>query len=185
MGLGKSYTFVFLFNLIMTITIATLADAPKITNLVNTAYRGERSLKGWTTEAPLIDGLRIDIETVTDYLADSNVKLLKYTDDNDDIVGCVYLENRSPKLYLGMLSVMPELQANGIGRQLLHQAEQYAFENNFSTICMTVISTRAELLDWYVRRGYKKTGEILPFHVDARFGVPKAPINLLVLEKEI
>jgi len=169
----------------MPITKATQIDVPELYILINSAYRGETSKKGWTTEADLLDGLRIDEETLTGYFEDSNVIILKNTDEAGQITGSVYLEIRKPKLYVGMFSVSPLLQNKGIGRDLLLTAEACAKELNCHTLTMTVISTRHELINWYERRGFKATGEILPFHVDEKFGVAKQPIELTVLEKVI
>jgi N-acetylglutamate synthase-like GNAT family acetyltransferase len=169
----------------MPINKATIGDAPELTRLVNLGYRGESSKKGWTTEANLLDGIRIDESTMIKYFQDPYITILKYVNDAGEIIGCVYLEIKDGKLYLGMLAVSPDVQANGIGRQLLHQAEVVATELNCSTIYMTVITSRHELIQWYERRGYKATGEILPFHEGTRFGVPNQKIELAVFEKEV
>jgi ribosomal protein S18 acetylase RimI-like enzyme len=168
----------------MPILPATLTDVPHLNILVNEAYRGETSRQGWTTEANLLDGLRIDEGTLSGYLHDPNVVILKNTNEEEQITGCVYLELRPPKLYLGMFSVLPLLQGKGIGRNLLLAAEAYAQKLNVKCITMTVISTRHELINWYERRGYKVTGETLPFHVDKKFGIPKQLLSLIVMEKE-
>jgi len=169
----------------MPITQATLIDIPELNILVNSAYRGETSKKGWTTEANLLDGLRIDEQTLHSYFDDPNIILLKNTDETGQITGTVYLEIRATKLYVGMFSVSPLLQGKGTGRDLLLAAETYAKQLNCRTLTMTVISSRHELISWYQRRGYKPTGKILPFHADKKFGVPKQPIELVVLEKDI
>jgi ribosomal protein S18 acetylase RimI-like enzyme len=169
----------------MLITKATLTDVPELYILINSAYRGETSKKGWTTEANLLDGLRIDEETLTGYFEEPNIIILKNTDEAGQITGSVYLEVRKIKLYVGMFSVSPLLQNNGIGRDLLLAAEAYAKQLNCHTLTMTVISTRHELINWYERRGFKATGEILPFHHDKKFGEPKQPIELIVLEKGV
>ena len=169
----------------MLITKATIADAPELTRLVNSGYRGESSKKGWTTEANLLDGVRIDESTMIKYFQDPYITILKYVNDEGQIIGCVYLEIKEGKLYLGMLTVSPDVQANGIGRQLLHESEVVATELNCTTIYMTVITSRHELIQWYERRGYKATGEILPFHEGTRFGVPTQKIELAVFEKEV
>src|SRR6185312_15679310 len=110
----------------------------------------------------------------------------KYTNDDGQIIACVYLQVREGKrLYLGMLTVSPTLQANGIGRQLLHEAEVFATKLGCGSIFMTVITTREELINWYKRRGYLDTGKREPFHDTKRFGVPKEYIELMVLEKEV
>lgn len=167
------------------VTRAAIDDAVELTELVNSAYRGDSSRKGWTTEAHLLDGQRIDVETMTGYLLSPAIIILKYVNADHHITGCVYLQVRNQKLYLGMLSVSPNEQTNGIGRQLLHEAELLAFQLGCTAITMTVISSRKELLDWYIRRGYKPTGDVVPFHDDERFGIPKQTIELLVLDKEI
>jgi ribosomal protein S18 acetylase RimI-like enzyme len=168
----------------MQITKATIVDAAELTQLVNSGYRGESSKKGWTTEAHLLDGIRIDEMEMIKYFQDPHVTILKYLDNEGNIIGCVYLEVKGDRLYLGMLTVSPLSQANGIGRKLLHQAEIVAAELNCKSIYMTVIQSRKELIAWYERRGYHATGEILPFHDGTRFGIPKEEILLAVFEKK-
>jgi len=170
----------------MPITKATLVDATELTALVNSAYRGNSSQIGWTSEAHLLDGIRIDEPTMAEYLEAGDTTILKYTNGEGKIIACVYLQKREGRrLYLGMLTVSPTLQANGIGRQLLHQAEVSAAKLDCETIFMTVITTRAELIEWYKRRGYIDTGKREPFHDTKKFGIPKEHIELMVLEKEI
>ena len=169
----------------MSIIPATLADVPELTALINSSYRGESSKKGWTTEANLIGGQRIDNESLSEQMEDPNAVVLKNTDDHGKITGCVYLQKRDDKLYLGMLTVSPLLQANGLGRQLLHAAEDYAHSINYHTITMTVITTRTELVNWYERRGYQKTGEVIPLIITEKFGILKQPIEMFRLKKAI
>ncbi|MDN3547967.1 GNAT family N-acetyltransferase [Mucilaginibacter aquaedulcis] len=169
----------------MLITKASIIDVPELNLLVNSAYRGEESKKGWTTETDLIDGIRIDEAMLIEYLSNEAISILKYTNEENVITGCVYLEVKGSKLYLGMFSVSPLLQGKGVGRALLEAAENLAIQLNCHTITMTVISTRAELINWYERRGYSFTGEIQPFHDHGRFGSPKQPIELIVMEKTI
>jgi ribosomal protein S18 acetylase RimI-like enzyme len=169
----------------MSITLATLTDVPELVVLINSSYRGESSKKGWTTEANLIGGQRIDNEGLTEQMADPNAVILKNTNDEGKITGCVYLQKRGDKLYLGMLTVSPVLQANGLGRQLLRAAEEYARDINYNTIIMTVITTRTELLEWYERRGYSKTGEVIPLIITEKFGILKQPVEMFKLEKSI
>jgi len=169
----------------MVISKATLNDVPALAVLVNTAYRGKESLKGWATEAHLLDGIRIDEETLQSYFDSPAITILKYTNQTGELEACVYLEVKQEELYLGMLCVYPHLQDKGIGRQLLQAAEDHALASGCEAITMTVISSRDKLIEWYERRGYAKTGEVLPFHEGSRFGIPKAPIQLLVLEKQL
>jgi ribosomal protein S18 acetylase RimI-like enzyme len=169
----------------MSITVATLKDVPELVALVNSAYRGESSKKGWTTEANLIDGQRMDVASLTDQMADPSAVILKKTDGNAQIIGCVYLQKQIDKVYLGLFTVSPLLQANGLGRQLLQAAEDYALNAGYHTIVMTVITTRTELLSWYERRGYAKTGEVIPLIIPEQFGILKQPLDMFKLEKRL
>jgi ribosomal protein S18 acetylase RimI-like enzyme len=167
----------------MPIIPANLTDIPKLVALINSAYRGETSKKGWTTEANLIDGQRIDVDSLTAQISDPEAVILKNTNDEGIITGCVYLQKRADKLYLGMLTVSPTLQTNGLGKQLLQAAEAYAQSIPTSSIIMTVITTRTELINWYERRGYRKTDEIIPLVIPPQFGVVKQPLEMFWLEK--
>ena len=167
------------------ISKATLEDVPELNILVNTAYRGDSSKKGWTTEADLLGGLRIDEEGLKDLINKSNAMILKYT-ENNKIIGSVLLENELNYLYLGMLTVWPDLQGGGVGRKLLQAAEDMAKMSNLIKISMTVISVRAELIAWYERNGYKATGETKPFPMDdPKFGLPKQFLEFIVMEKAL
>lgn len=169
----------------MPITSATVADVPQLNVLVNSAYRGEESKKGWTTEADLLGGIRIDEETLATYFNNDTIDILKYTDENGQILGSVYLEVKGPSLYLGMFSVSPVLQGKGIGKALLAAAEIQARKLNCHTITMSVIRSRTELIEWYERHGYTFTGEIQPFEGDGIFGDIKQPIEFIIMEKKV
>jgi ribosomal protein S18 acetylase RimI-like enzyme len=164
---------------------ATSADAESINQLVNSAYRGDSSKQGWTTEADLLDGTRIDEAAVKELIEKADTVILKYL-EADQILGCVELRQEKGKLYLGMLSVAPNTQGKGIGKKLLHAGEDYARSIGINNMVMTVISVRKELIDWYVRHGYQLTGERKPFVVpDTRWGIPKQKLEFVVLEKKL
>lgn len=163
---------------------ATLEDVPLLNALINAAYRGESSKKGWTTEADLLGGIRTNEEVLTLLINHADTALLKYVNDKGDIQACVNLKQHDDKIYLGMLTVHPELQAKGIGKILLEAAEKYAAEKNCSSIYMTVISLRTELIEWYRRHGYRDTGDRKPFpENDPSFGLPKTKLEFIVMEK--
>jgi ribosomal protein S18 acetylase RimI-like enzyme len=164
--------------------ICSGADIPSLVNLVNSAYRGESSKKGWTTEAGLLDGIRTDKEGIYRMIHQAGSVILKCMIDNE-LVGCVYLQKQENYLYLGMLTVSPELQAAGIGKELLKASEDYASREDCNIIMMTVITVRQELIEWYERRGYNQTPERRPFPNDPRFGIPKQPLEFLVMEKKL
>lgn len=168
-----------------TITPATEHDVPALNKLVNSAYRGDESKKGWTTEADMLDGTRIDEAALRDLLTKKGTTVLKYEEGNT-LLGCVELRNEGQKLYLGMLSVNPNTQGKGIGKKMLEAAEVHAKKTGCPKITMTVIDGRTELIDWYVRHGYVLTGERKPFIVpDTRWGIPKKKLEFLVLEKAL
>jgi ribosomal protein S18 acetylase RimI-like enzyme len=167
------------------ITKATVADAPELDKLVNSAYRGDSSRQGWTTEADLLDGTRTDADAIKELIETPGTTMLKYVEEGE-IIGCVELKNQHGKLYLGMLTVKPNLQAKGIGKQLLKAAEEEAINQKCTSVFMTVISVRKELIDWYIRNGYQLTGERKPFAFnDPRFGQPKMKLEFVVLEKKL
>ncbi|MBD2752471.1 GNAT family N-acetyltransferase [Spirosoma validum] len=164
------------------ISVATEQDVPRLNRLVNSAYRGESSKKGWTSEADLLDGIRTDEEGLRIMLRNPDVTILTY-EENGQLLGCVALETKGQDLYLGMLTVSPEAQTSGIGKKIVASAEQIAREQDYRAITMTVIAVRHELIAWYERRGYQATGEKRPFPDDPRFGLPKQPLEFIVMEK--
>ena len=169
----------------MIIRKATLKNIPELVMLVNSAYRGEVSKKGWTTEAHLLDGIRTDAESIEQMINKKNGVILQSFNNNDVLQGCVYLEKQKDKMYLGMLTVSPPEQTKGIGKQLLIVAENYANEQKCLLVEMTVISVRKELIAWYQKHGYKNTGKTQPFPNDAKFGIPKQPLEFIIMQKEI
>ena len=169
----------------MNISIATAADIPALNILINNAYRGEAAKKGCTTEANLLDGVRTSEQSLAELINREGSTVLTSRDEKGDITGCVYLQKEPGTCYLGMLTVSPLLQAADIGRQLLHAAESYARKENINNISMTVISVRHELIAWYERHGYIKTGETKPFPTDPAFGIPKQPLEFVVMKKNI
>ncbi len=167
------------------ITQATIADAAELSALINSAYRGETSKKGWTTEADLLEGTRTSEEELISIIASSNHYLLKFIRD-EKIIGSVLLIAKKEVLYLGMLTVSPELQNSGIGKQLLQAAEQLAQQLELSRIQMTVIGIRKELLAWYMRNGYEDTGVREPFPFgEGDKALTSEPLDFIVLEKKL
>lgn len=167
------------------IDTAEPADAPSLLTLVNSAYRGDSSRKGWTTEADLLDGIRIDVEGLYQMFNNPNATLLKANTADTQLVGCVYLEQKDAAMYLGMLTVQPDLQNAGIGKQLLAAGEELARAKGCTEIMMTVISERKELIGWYQTKGYLPTGEQHPFPDDPRFGIPKQSLSFIVMKKQL
>jgi N-acetylglutamate synthase-like GNAT family acetyltransferase len=166
---------------------ATLGDAPALAALINSAYRGESSKAGWSTEADLLGGQRTDVDWIADMIRSPGNVILVH-EEAGVLVGCVHLERTGEECYLGLLTVLPTLQARGVGRQLIAAAEAWAVEHWGSrSMHMTVITLREELLAWYQRRGYQRTGKRKPFpYGDERFGLPRRPdLEFEVLKKSL
>lgn len=157
---------------------AAPSDVGAIVALIESAYRGDASRVGWTTEADLLDGQRTDAREVEELVARPHGQLL-LAERNERLLACCFIERQgsdeAPIGYFGMFSVCPEAQGHGTGRALLAEAERVARDEWHSrTMRMTVIDLRAELIAWYERRGYRHTGEYRPFpYGDERFGIPK------------
>jgi len=165
------------------ISQANKADIAQLTLLVNSAYRGETSRKGWTTEADLFEGKRMS-ETILQQMMDAPQAVVYKYEAEGTIIGCVYLKNEGDDVYLGMLTVSPDVQAKGIGRQLLSFSEAAAKQWGAIRIYMKVIDVRTELINWYLRHGYEDTKQRIPFKGDGA-DVPKQPIYFTVLQKQL
>lgn len=161
-------------------------DAAAIEQLVNSGYRGDASRQGWTTEADLLDGTRIELSEVQQLISNEHSVILLGL-QNQEIVACVLLQNEKNSSYLGMFVVRPTLQDQGIGRQLMQAAEQYVQTNWHSErIWMTVITRRSELIAYYVRRGYVQTGIFKPFPPEVASAFGKVDnLQFEVLEKQL
>ncbi|MCB5180208.1 GNAT family N-acetyltransferase [Streptomyces antimicrobicus] len=157
----------------LTFRPAEEADVPALVELVESAYRGEGSRAGWTTEADYLDGQRTDEGGVREVITTPGSVLLVVERDGE-LVACCQLEHRGDHAYFGMFAVRPTLQGAGLGREILAEAERRAREQWGATqMRMTVVNVRDELIAYYERRGYRRTGELSPFpYGDERFGIP-------------
>lgn len=167
---------------------AKVGDIEALHALVESAYRGESAKRGWTHEADLLGGQRTDAKALREIISADNQVILLAKNGNA-IAGCVQLSHVGDGLaYLGLLTVDPALQAAGLGKQLLAASEQFVREQwQAKAIEMTVIRQRNDLIAYYERRGYARTGEHRPFpHDDPRFGRPKTPeLEFAVLRKPV
>ncbi|MFZ5662196.1 MAG: GNAT family N-acetyltransferase [Pseudomonadota bacterium] len=164
---------------------ATEADVDAVVALVESAYRGESSRAGWTTEADLLDGRRTGPDEIGEYLARPR-SLILLAERDRDLLACAHVAEEDGAGYFGMFSVRPTLQGNGLGKRVLAEAERIVREAwRLPAMRMTVIDSRAELIAFYERRGYRRTGVFKPFpYGDARFGIPRRDdLRFEVLEK--
>ena len=171
----------------LTFRNATTADVPLLVELVTSAYRGESSRSGWTTEADLLEGNRIVPEVLLADIARPRSRILLAERDGT-LLGCAHVAEEDGAGYFGMFAVRPGLQGAGMGRAILAEAERVAGEDwALPLMRMTVIDLRVELIEWYERRGYRRTGQTRPFPAtDPRFGLPlRDDLRFAVLEKEL
>lgn len=209
-------------------SFATRDDAPAVVALVESAYRGDDSRGGWTTEADLLDGQRTDVDGVLEQLANPAIELLLARQDGELVACCelhvpprgrhqlvpervavpapagsddpaptataAVVHGHAPDVmadgvaYFGMFAVKPGLQGGGVGRRFLAEAERIAREEwGADELQMTVIHLREELIEWYERRGFHRTGRQKPFpYGDERFGIPaRDDLHLDVLSKPL
>lgn len=153
---------------------ATAADIPAIVALVESAYRGDSGRRGWTTEADLLDGRRTDAGAVGALVGRADSCILLAERDGRLLASC-HLQQQGGAGYFGMFAVDPAQQGSGLGKAVLAEAERLARAQwQCRAMRMTVIEQRPELLAWYQRRGYRRTGEYQPFpYGDERFGIPR------------
>lgn len=171
----------------LTVRLATHDDVPTLVDLVTRAYRGDASRVGWTTEADLLDGQRTDAEAIRADL-DRERSAVLVGEREGHVVACVHVADDGGTGYLGMFAVDPTLQGDGLGKQLMQVAEDHVAATwGLSAIAMSVIDVRAELIAFYERRGYRRTGETKPFpYGDERFGLPtRGDLRFAVLEKPL
>jgi ribosomal protein S18 acetylase RimI-like enzyme len=182
---------------------ATLADVPAVVALVTSAYRGEASRAGWTTEADLLDGARIDPDLLRADIEREGSRVLlaeleaparqglhgsRDAGTAPALVACAHVAVEDGAGYFGMFAVRPGLQRGGIGHALLREAERIVGEEwRLPLMRMGVIDLRDELIAWYQRRGYRRTGVFRPFpYGDTRFGIPRRDdLRFEVLEKPL
>lgn len=169
---------------IETFRTASTLDSEVIAQLVNKAYRPESGASGWTHESGLVSGNRTNASNVAEIISKPDSVVLVGLKDAE-IAACVNVEKHCSSSHVGMLAVNPTLQGVGAGKQMLAHAEKYARENFASEkFIVVVLSSRSELVSFYLRRGYRKTGSIMDYPLSAGAGTPKhADLKIEVMEK--
>ena len=162
------------------IAAASLDDAPTLKTLIECAYRGDTARRGWTHEADILDDERTAPGQIEALLADPAVTMLAAR-EGAALVGCVAVTRKNTaRAYLGMLCVLPDLQSDGLGGRLLDAAEDCARKHGIAVMEMNVIEGRDDLVAWYERRGYARSGETRPYPVPR-----DPPVTFAVLEKPL
>lgn len=163
------------------------ADAAAIVALAESAYRGDASRRGWTTEADMLDGQRTDVPGVLAMLAGPDQAIL-LAERAGRPSGCCHVQRDGDVCWFGLFAVDPDAQGQGIGDALLAQAERHAAQVlGARRMKMKVLWMRDSLIAWYVRRGYRRTDESHPFpYGDPRYGLPRRDdLHFIVLAKDL
>lgn len=169
----------------LTFRYATPADAPAVRALIERAYRGEEASRGWTHEAGLLELPRTRDGEIEELIADPH-KFFVMAENGGELIACALVAREGENAYFGMFAVRPDRQAGGIGRAVLAACEQSARERfNAGAMVMTVIHLREELIAYYERRGYARTGETKPFPFDLVPGEKRRDFHLVWLRKEL
>ncbi|WP_439640833.1 GNAT family N-acetyltransferase [Nevskia sp.] len=168
------------------IAVATAADADAIAQLVNAAYRPAPGGAGWTHESALVSGPRVTAAQVRSALSQAG-RLILVARTTTGIAACVEIRNHGARCLLGMLAVAPAGQCTGLGKRMLEQAERHAADIwHCSTVRISVLSQRRELLSFYRRRGYLPTGLVTPYPVAGGVGEPRVDgLTIDTLEKAL
>lgn len=163
---------------------ADVDDADMVAALVNLAYRGEGSRRGWTTEADLLEGRRTTPDEIRQLVGTQKSRLLLCLREAE-LLGSVHLEHEGDDVHIGMFVIRPEWQGKGLGKRLLQAAEAAALQVwQVKRAVMHVISCRHELIAFYLRRGYDRTGVLCDFPENPSMWTPKVTgLQLEVLEK--
>jgi ribosomal protein S18 acetylase RimI-like enzyme len=163
----------------MNIRMATDADFDALLSLINRAFDVERFFK---------DEDRLDTVKLRDYFAKGSFLLLEEESQEEvgdkagALAGCVYVERRGDRVYMGLLSVDPARQKRGLGRRLSAAAEEFARETGARFIDLTLVNLRSELPGIYEKLGYRVTGTA-PFPADQ---MPiTQPCHFICMTKEL
>jgi GNAT superfamily N-acetyltransferase len=164
---------------------ATHNDIPTLTSLLNRSYRGDSSRVGWTTEADLLSGKRIDEEGLTQLLNDPE-SLILIAHSEESILATIHAHHENESVHFGLFAVEPSLQGGGIGKELLAYAESEAIRKwGVSIAIMEVITHRSELIGYYEQRGYMRTGEMIAFPESDLWEKLTPHLSLEILSKKL
>lgn len=158
-------------------------EADDIAALLNLAYRGN---EGWTRETHIVEGERATAEAVNHLIDHQDMHLFVAT-MQERLAACICIEGEGGQACIGSFAVNPMLQNRGLGRQVLELAEHHARTPlGYRTVRMTVISQRPELIAYYQRRGYTRTGEVSDYPLHLGVGRPRVDgLTVEYLEKNL
>ena len=172
----------------LTFRTASAADVPAVAALVERAYRGPVAATGWTTETELLTGPRTSNRHVAELVAEPGSRFA-LAEAASTLVGSALVQapdTPGGAAYLGMFAVDPGHQGGGVGRAVVAAAERTVRELWAApAVRLTVISLRAELIEWYERRGFVRTGRHLPFPFHEASGALRTDFDLVEMQKDL
>ncbi len=156
---------------------AELSDAAALSQLVNRAYRGELSRKGWTTEADILEGIRATTADIAE-MVHARDQFMLMGERDEKILACMQCQKQSfdgqTVALFGMIAVEPTKQNLGYGKDLINAAEAITKrEWSVAGYAMLVISQRTDVIDFYQRLGYEPTQTYVDFPVNPEKWQPK------------
>jgi ribosomal protein S18 acetylase RimI-like enzyme len=173
---------------VLEIREATETDAQNIADLVNATFRGQSGMKSWTSEAGFISGQRTDAGLVLKMIQAPDSKILLGFESRV-LAACMHLRlDDAKRAFLGMLTVDPNRQTVGLGSRMVRAAEKFVVSQwQAQKLAMFVIGRRKELIEWYIQRGFRLTGEQSPFPYGRKeFGEPQVEdLYFEILEKPL
>jgi ribosomal protein S18 acetylase RimI-like enzyme len=160
---------------------ADYRQSQTISDLINLTYRGET---GWTRETHIIQGARTNRYEIEAALLRPNAHFL-VTYQAQLLASCIFVAKENEHAYLGFFSVHPSLQEKGLGKHVLEQTEVFAMKTmGVRKFVMFVVSQRRELIAFYERRGYLRTGRIEAYPLHLHIGIPRITgLTIEYLEK--
>ena len=164
---------------------AVLADVPQVAALIERAYRGPEAAKGWTNESALLTGPRSSLAEVEELVRDPASRFVTAFSDSG-LVGSALIQKHGEGAYFGMFAIEPAAQGSGLGKAVMARCEAVARELwGAKFMELTVISLREQLIGWYERRGFLRTGEREPFPFATATGALRTDFDLVVLRKPL
>lgn len=157
------------------------SQSDAICDLVNLTYRGNA---GWTRETHIVQGNRTNRNEIALAMTNPDAHFF-VVNKNQQLASCIYVVKEENSAYIGFFSVHPGLQGKGIGKHVLQQAEAFAVTTmGVMKFVMFVVSQRPELIAFYERRGYVRTGRVETYPLHLGIGVPKVSgLTIEYLEK--
>jgi ribosomal protein S18 acetylase RimI-like enzyme len=175
---------------------AVEADVPPLVALIERAYRGPETAGSWVSESHLLKGPRTSNTEISELIAQPDSRFL-IAERHGRILGCCLIQRLGTtecssgdigkgSAYFGMFAIDPTDHSTGLGKQILAEAERRVRDLwRSSSMVMTVINLREQLIEYYKRRGYTLTGATMPFPFSETSGEVTRDFHLVEMKKDL